>query len=46
MSATKIQKKKVDDVTDEEIKDVKAFYADRKSHKVGSLDELLKDLSE
>jgi hypothetical protein len=37
---------KINDVTEEELKDVKEFYADRKSHKVGSLKELLKDLSE
>lgn len=37
---------KLNDVTEEEVKDVNAFYANKKSHKVGSLDELLKDLSE
>ena len=37
---------KPDDVTSEEIKDVKEFYADRSKHKTGSLKQLLKELKE
>ena len=33
-----------DDEVEEEIKDINAFYANRKSHKTGSLKELLKDI--
>ena len=35
-----------DDVTKEESNDVKEFYAHKVTHKVGSLDELLKDLTD
>jgi hypothetical protein len=37
---------KSDDSTSEEIKDIKEFYADKSSHKAGSLKQLLKDLKE
>jgi hypothetical protein len=39
-------KKLDDDVTLEERKDVKEFYAEKKDHKVSSLKELIKELDE
>ena len=36
--------KNKDDVSPEEIKDVKEFYTTKKDHKTGSLEELIKEL--
>lgn len=39
-------KTKKDDVSPEEIADVKEFYATKKDHKTGSLEELIKEIDE
>ena len=39
-------KTKKDDVSPKEITDVREFYANKKDHKTGSLEELIKELDE